>query len=152
MKPAAISTLRGVLATLSRETPDLEHPERPLSEQEALETGWLLWRIGQLVQRAQEPAKSTLRDLALIYSKGEPGPVEFQGPGRVGCIVVIQKPTMRLRKDAPTVFQGFAPLIEQGAQVDDFGLNPEAKGRLLEHIDIDTPPPRVSFSERSTRK
>ncbi|OHD21608.1 MAG: hypothetical protein A2Y38_02180 [Spirochaetes bacterium GWB1_59_5] len=151
MQPTSIPVLRTFVEDLAREVAILEQ-SGPLTEDEALEVGWLLWRLGQLAQKAQEPAKETLRALALVKARGQPGPIEFQGPGRTACTVVIQKPQVRLRKDAPATFQGFAHLIEQGGDIDSLGLFPEAKDKLLAYIDIETPPPRVSFVERSSRK
>lgn len=108
MKLVPISVLRGILASISRQVMELEAIPT-MTEEEALEVGWLLWRIGQLAEKAQDKAKEMLRLVALIKSRGQPGPVKFTGPGRVSCQVVIQEPRPKLRKDAP--LGDVAPLI-----------------------------------------
>jgi len=133
-----------------------------MTVEEATEAGWLLWKCSAQIKTSLETCKGVLREHALLRSKGEPGPLIFSGPGQVSCKVTLQEPSYQIRNEAdildlreslpPEVYQD---CFEERTTV---GLRPgfqeflfsqltdeDQKALILAALDIDTPPPRVSF-------
>ena len=151
-----VGRVRRALAVLGDIDKDLD--VAALSPEDLLQVGQRIWWINKRLNKAFEPVKARLREIALAADP-TPGNHRFEAPDGSHAIVTIQNVTPTLRKDAdmdrvravlgPKFDEVFDLTVSYRLRmdVDVLALGPAERTAVMQVLDFVDVPPNVAFKD-----
>ena len=130
-----------------------------LTPDELLQIGQRIWWMTKRLNRAFEPIKCRLRELALATSNGVPGSQRFESPDGSHAIVTVQPvaPTLRKEADMERVRAILGSKFDEvfdttityrlRKDVDVLSLEQDEQDAVMVVLDMTDNPPKVAFKD-----